>query len=49
MNKALSDLEGSITLLDEPNDFNGRVKELIKLCAHELEGIDKSILFVSYQ
>ena len=49
MNKALSDLEGSITLLDEPNDFNGRVKELIKLCAHELEGIDKSIVIDNLQ
>jgi hypothetical protein len=49
MNKVLSDLEDSITLLDEPNDFNGRVKELIELCAHELEGIDKSIVIDNLQ
>lgn len=37
MKKALSGLQDMLTLLDEPNDFNGRLKELWEFCAHELK------------
>lgn len=44
MKKALSGLQDMLTLLDEPNDFNGRLKELWEFCAHELKDIDESIV-----
>lgn len=44
MKKALSGPQDMLTLLEEPNDFNARLKELWAFCAHELKDIDESIV-----